>query len=71
MRRPKTCPLCENSPRGVSYKQDQVLTRYITDRGKILPSRLSGMCAPCQRQLSTAVKRARHLALIPYIKTSG
>ena len=45
-----------------------VLGRFITDHGKILPSRLSGVCARHQRQLSTAIKRARYLALIPYIR---
>jgi small subunit ribosomal protein S18 len=52
----------------VDYKDDRTLSRFTTERGKILPSRLSGMCARHQRQLSTAVKRARALALLPYIK---
>ena len=69
MRRPqKACPFCESRIRYVDYKDDRTLGRVITDHGKILPSRLSGMCARHQRQLSTAIKRARYLALIPYIK---
>ena len=64
MRRPaKTCPVCESGARVLDYKDD-----FLTERGKILPSRLSGMCARHQRQLATAIKRARQLALIPYIK---
>ena len=69
MRRPqKAGPFCESRIRYVDYKDDRTLGRFITDHGKILPSRLSGMCARHQRQLSTAIKRARYLALIPYIK---
>jgi small subunit ribosomal protein S18 len=69
MRRPaKTCPVCESGARVLDYKDDRTLGRFLTERGKILPSRLSGMCARHQRQLATAIKRARQLALIPYIK---
>ena len=71
MRRSKTCPICESGVRIVDYKDDRSLSRFTTERGKILPSRLSGMCARHQRQLSRAIKRARHLALLPYIKASG
>jgi len=69
MRRPaKTCPVCESGVRVLDYKDDRTLGRFITDHGKILPSRLSGVCARHQRQLSTAIKRARYLAIIPYIR---
>ncbi|HLB76970.1 MAG TPA: 30S ribosomal protein S18 [Candidatus Dormibacteraeota bacterium] len=69
MRRPaKTCPICELGVRVVDYKDDRTLGRFTTERGKILPSRLSGMCARHQRQLSAAIKRARYLALVPFIK---
>jgi small subunit ribosomal protein S18 len=71
VRRIKTCPVCESRSRVLDYKDERTLSRFITDRGKILPSRLSGMCARHQRQLSTAIKRARHLALLPYIRTSA
>lgn len=67
----KPCPLCESRIRVLDYKDDRTLSRFTTDRGKILPSRLSGMCARHQRQLSTAIKRARHLALLPFIRSSG
>jgi small subunit ribosomal protein S18 len=45
-----------------------MLTRLLTERGKIIPSRLSGMCARHQRQVAQAIKRARHVALLPYIR---
>jgi small subunit ribosomal protein S18 len=54
--------------RFIDYKDDRTLGRFLTDTGKILPSRLSGVCARHQRQLSTAMKRARDLALVPYIR---
>ena len=54
--RSKTCPVCEAGSRVLDYKDDRTLSRFLTDRGKILPSRLSGMCARHQRQLSTAIK---------------
>jgi len=69
MRRPqKSCPFCETRVRYVDYKDDRGLGRFITDHGKILPSRLSGTCSRHQRQLSTAIKRARFLAIIPYTR---
>ena len=67
----KTCPVCETGVRVVDYKDERTLQRFITDRGKILPRRLSGTCARHQRQLGTAIKRARHLALLPYIRTTA
>ena len=69
--RAKTCPVCEAGVRVLDYKDDRTLGRFLTDRGKILPSRLSGMCSRHQRQLSVAIKRARQLALLPYIKGYG
>ena len=67
----KTCAICESGVRVVDYKDERTLSRFLTERGKILPSRLSGTCARHQRQLSTAIKRARQLALLPYIKGFG
>jgi small subunit ribosomal protein S18 len=63
----KTCPICESGIRVVDYKDERRLGRLITERGKILPRRISGMCARHQRQIGTAIKRARFLALLPYI----
>ncbi len=51
----------------MDYKNVALLQRFITERGKILPRRISGMCARHQRQVGTAIKRARYLALLPYI----
>ncbi len=67
----KTCAICESSVRIVDFKDERLLSRFLTERGKILPSRLSGTCARHQRQLSRAIKRAREIALIPYIKGFG
>lgn len=64
----KTCAICESGVRVVDFKDDRTLQRFLTERGKILPSRLSGTCGRHQRQLATAIKRARELALLPYIK---
>jgi small subunit ribosomal protein S18 len=61
-------PLAELRIRVVDYKDDKLLSRFLTDRGKILPRRLSGVTARHQRQLAVAIKRARYLALLPYIK---
>ena len=66
-RQRKACPVCESGLRNVDYKDERRLTRFITERGKILPRRISGMCARHQRQVGTAIKRARFLALIPYV----
>ncbi len=72
MARPnKTCAICESGVRIVDYKDERLLTRFLTERGKILPARLSGACGRHQRQLGTAIKRARQIALIPYIKGFG
>ncbi len=64
----KVCRLCERKVDRVDYKDDRLLDRYISDRGKILPRRATGACARHQRQLALAIKRARFLALVPYIK---
>ncbi|CAN5310994.1 MAG: 30S ribosomal protein S18 [Gemmatimonadetes bacterium] len=68
MRMPrKVCPVCESGARVLDYKDERTVSRFVTERGKILPRRISGMCARHQRQASVAIKRARYLALIPYI----
>jgi small subunit ribosomal protein S18 len=61
-------PIAELRIRVVDYKDDKLLGRFLTERGKILPRRLSGVSARHQRQLAVAIKRARYLALLPYIK---
>lgn len=64
----KSCSLCEDDVEIVDYKDPELLDRFLTDRGKILPRRATGACSRHQKQLSSAIKRARFLALIPYIK---
>lgn len=64
----KPCPICEAGVRFIDFKDERMLSRFITENGKILPSRLSGVDARHQRQLSTAIKKARYLALIPYVR---
>jgi small subunit ribosomal protein S18 len=61
-------PLAEAGIRYIDYKDEKMLQRFLTERGKILPARLSGITARHQRQLSVAIKRARYLALLPYVK---
>jgi small subunit ribosomal protein S18 len=64
----KSCPLCEQGIRFVNYKDERTLGRFITDHGKILPRRMTGMCSRHQRQSGTAVKRARFLSLLPFTR---
>jgi len=64
-------PLAEAGLRYIDYKDEKLLQRFLTERGKILPSRLSGISARHQRQLSVAIKCARFLALLPYVKRGG
>ncbi len=64
--RKKACKFCAEKVNAVDYKDVARLQKFITERGKITPSRLSGLCATHQRILATAIKRARHIALLPY-----
>jgi small subunit ribosomal protein S18 len=65
--RPKVCQFCVEKIDHIDYKQVDLLRRYITDDGKIRPRRQTGTCAKHQRQLARAIKRARHLALLPFV----
>lgn len=67
-RRPhrKVCSFCVEKIEDIDYKEVARLRRYISERGKILPRRVTGTCARHQRRLTIALKRARHVALIPY-----
>ena len=62
----KVCAFCVDKVADIDYKEVAKLRKYISERGKILPRRISGNCAKHQRQLTTAIKRARHIALLPY-----
>jgi len=62
----KVCAFCVDKIEEIDYKDVAKLKKYISERGKILPRRISGCCAKHQRQLTTAIKRARVIALLPY-----
>ena len=64
--RKKVCSFCVDKVDSIDYKDVAKLRRYITERGKILPRRISGNCAKHQRQMTTAIKRARNVALLPF-----
>ncbi len=64
--RRKICRFCADSSLRIDYKDMRTLRFFVTERGKIIPRRISGNCAKHQRQLTLAVKRARHIALLPY-----
>lgn len=65
-RRRKVCVFCSEKAKPVDYKDVATLKKYISERGKILPRRITGNCAEHQRDITLAVKRARHIALLPY-----
>ncbi len=65
-RRPKVCFFCVDKLESVDYKDLERLKKYVSDRGKILPRRVTGNCALHQRQLTRAIKRARVMALLPF-----
>ena len=62
----RICSFCVDKADSVDYKDVPRLKKYITERGKILPRRISGNCAKHQRQVTVAIKRARHVALLPF-----
>jgi small subunit ribosomal protein S18 len=62
----KVCSFCVDKIEAIDYKDVPKLRRYTTERGKILPRRISGNCAKHQRQLTLAIKRARNIALLPF-----
>ncbi|MDR1245609.1 MAG: 30S ribosomal protein S18 [Clostridiales Family XIII bacterium] len=66
MRRKKVCQFCTDKTENIDYKDTEKLRKYITDRGKILPKRVTGTCAIHQREVARAIKRARMVALLPY-----
>ncbi|HFD2040424.1 TPA: 30S ribosomal protein S18 [Clostridium perfringens] len=64
--RKKVCIFCVDKAESIDYKDVSKLKKYITERGKILPRRISGTCAKHQRQLTDAIKRSRNIALLPF-----
>jgi small subunit ribosomal protein S18 len=65
--RKKLCDFCVNKNEAMDYKDVSRLRRYISERAKIVPKRVTGCCAFHQRELTVAIKRARHMALFPYV----
>ena len=66
-RRRKVCVFCADKVAFIDYKDSAKLRKFISERGKILPRRISGTCALHQRELNTAIKRARNVALLPFV----
>jgi small subunit ribosomal protein S18 len=64
--RPKFCQFCSDKEQAIDYKMVDLLKRFITDEGKIRPRRQTGTCAKHQRELARAIKRSRHVALLPF-----
>ena len=66
-RRKKSCPFSGEDALRIDYKDVKLLSRYISEKGKIIPSRITSVSAKKQRELARAIKRARYLALLPYV----
>jgi small subunit ribosomal protein S18 len=66
IKRRKLCKFCVEKIDHIDYKDTKLLSQFVPERGKITPRRISGTCAPHQRQLALALKRARHIALLPF-----
>jgi len=67
MRRRKSCPFSGQSAPVIDYKDTKLLSRFVSERGKIVPSRITAVSAKKQREMARAIKRARFLALLPYV----
>ena len=65
--RPKICQFCADKNINIDYKSNDMMRRFVTEEGKIRPRRQTGTCARHQRELARAVKRARHIALLPFV----
>jgi small subunit ribosomal protein S18 len=66
-RRRKTCPFSGPNAPKIDYKDVRLLSRYVSERGKIVPSRITAVSTKKQRELAKAIKRARHIGLLPYV----
>ena len=67
----KFCKFCNDSTLKIEYKQAMLLKDLLTERGKIMPRRITGSCAKHQRELTVAIKKARMIALLPYVTAEG
>lgn len=70
MRNQKICKFTQDNIKYIDYKDVKLLQRYVTEQGKIIPKRITGTKAKYQRELAVAIKRARHMALMPYVSDS-
>ncbi|MDD3106348.1 MAG: 30S ribosomal protein S18 [Bacilli bacterium] len=68
MKRKKTCYFTDNKVKKIDWTDYELLKRFVSDRGKILPRRVTGTKAIYQRELAVAIKRARHMALLPFVR---
>ena len=66
-RKKRTCQFCTKGAQAISYKDEKTLRKYISERGKILPRRVTGACAKHQREIVNAINRARHVGILPYV----
>lgn len=67
VRRRKSCPFAGSDAPKIDYKDTKLLQRFLSERGKIVPSRITAVSAPKQRELARAIKRARYIGLLPYV----
>lgn len=70
-KRRKTCPFSGEGAPAIDWKDTRLLGRYISERGKMVPSRITAVSGKKQRELSQAIKRARYMALLPYVRTES
>ena len=70
-RRKKVCKFCTEKIEAINYKDVRLLAQFVAESGKIVPRRLSGVCTPHQRRLSSAIKQARNIALLPFAGRAG
>lgn len=67
LQKKRVCRFCESKEDYIDYKDERKLAKFITEQGKIIPRRITGTCAKHQRQLTRAIKRARHIVLLPFV----
>ncbi|MBI5464816.1 MAG: 30S ribosomal protein S18 [Ignavibacteriales bacterium] len=67
LRKKRTCRFCDSKDTFIDYKNEKRLQRCVSEQGRIIPRRITGTCSPHQRQLVVAIKRARHIGLLPFV----
>jgi small subunit ribosomal protein S18 len=68
--RRRVCQFCADATIEIDYKDPKLLSRFVTERGKIIPRRITGVCAKHQRKLTSSIKQSRHIALMPYTSST-